>query len=431
MILQHQAADDFGLARHRRAGLYILLGLGVVVLGWGLLARIAGAVISPGQVVVESSAKQVQHREGGIVSDILVHNGDSVSAGQVLIRLESEVSQASATTAADQLAELMTRRMRLEAERDGRDRLVAAQDGSPSFLRVVNSEQLLLKTRAAERAQRQAQLDEQVVQAQEQIKGSQAQVAAIEAQIDLMRDEVQGMRALHEKGFAPLSTLNRLERDNRQLIGERERLTAQISQSRARIAEIQLKGGELDTQFRSEVMTELKDTNLRIAQIQQQKTADDDVLRRDEIRAPSSGTVQEIAVHTRGGVIGPGQVLMVIVPQKETLVVESRVDPQHVDQVRIGAKANIRFTSFQSNTTPEIVGRVERVSADAQVDPKTGQPFYSVRCEFKGAELPRQISSGLIPGMPAEVHIQTGSRMALSYFLKPLTDQMKRTFREE
>jgi HlyD family secretion protein len=427
-----QASEaDFGLARYRRAGLVLIAGLAVVILGWGAVARIAGAVIAPGQVVVESSPKQVQHREGGIIADLLVREGQEVQAGQVLIRLESVVTQASADTTSDQFMELTARRMRLEAERDGRGRLAIPAASSPAFLQVLAAEQRLLTTRAAARAQQHAQIREQILQSEEQVRGSQAQAAAIASQIDLMQGELTGMRQLYAKGLAPLGTLNNLERQDRYLAGEKERLAADISRVRAHISEIRLQGVQADSDFLAGVMSELKDANLRLAQISEQKASNEDLLRRDEIRAPAAGKVTGLAVHTRGGVIAPGQTLMHIVPQKDALVVDAQISPQNIDQVKVGAKAIIRFTAFTSYNTPEVVGRIVRVSADAQRDERTGQAYYIARAEFGGKPLPKSVASRLTPGMPAEVHIQTGSRSALSYFLRPLTDQMARTFREE
>lgn len=425
------AIDDLGLAAHRRAGVAVLAGLGVAIFGWGLFAHIAGAVIAPGRVTVESSVKRIQHREGGIVGQVLVHEGDRVAAGQPLVRLDTTVAAANAANAGRQDVELEARRLRLEAERDGRPRIAFPVGGDPAFGAALHAEQALLTTRLAEREQKKAQLREQANQAAQQIVGLQAQVASQQDQFALIQGELKGIRELYAKGLSPLSRLNGLEREGKRLDGERGQLTSEIARTRAHIAEIRVQLLQVDTDHLQEVMTDLKDTNLRLGQVEDQKVTTDDQLSRLEVRAPVAGRVQQLAVHTRGGVIAPGETLMLIVPQNDQLVVEARVDPQHIEQVRVGAPAQIRMTGFQGATTPEITGRVALVGADAQADEKSGASFYVVRCVFSATALSPAMRAGLIPGMPAEVHIQTRSRNALSYFLKPLSDQMARTFREE
>ncbi|MGA0599283.1 HlyD family type I secretion periplasmic adaptor subunit [Caulobacter sp. KR2-114] len=424
-------ADDLGLAAHRRAGVTVMAGLGIAIFGWGLLAHISGAVIAPGRVTVESSVKRIQHREGGIVGDVLVHEGDRVAAGQTLVRLDATVAAANAANAGSQDAELQARRLRLEAERDGLARIAPPAGADPVLAVALRAEQALLTTRLTEREQKKAQLREQANQASQQIEGLQAQVASQQDQFTLIQGELKGIRDLYAKGLSPLSRVNALEREGKRLEGERGQLVSEIARTRAHIAEIRVQLLQVDTDHLQEVMSDLKDTNLRLGQVQDQKVTSDDQLHRLEVRAPVAGRVQQLALHTRGGVIAPGETLMLIVPQDDQLVVEARVDPQHIEQVKAGAPAQIRMTGFQGPATPEITGRVALVGADAQADEKTGASFFVVRCVFSTTALIPAMRAGLIPGMPAEVHIQTRSRNALSYFLKPLSDQMARTFREE
>jgi len=424
------ASNDFGLGAQLRLGRNLLLVLLAVVLGWGAVAQISGAVIAPGRVSVESAVKKIQHREGGIVSDVLVHEGDRVAAGQLLVRLDATVDKANATTASEQLDELTTRRMRLEAERDGRASVAAPADATPQFRAALAAELRLMASRQASREQKKAQLREQVNQTAREVDGLNAQVASQAAQFDLIQGEIKGIKTLYDKGLAPLSRLNELEREGKRLEGQKGELIAEIARSKTHASEIQLQMLQVDSDFLAEVMTDLKDTNLKLSQVEQQKTADDDALARVEIRAPVAGRVQQLAVHNRGGVVTPGETVMLVVPDGDRLIVEARIDPQKVEQVRQGGQVHIRFTGFSGRTTPEVVGRVDSVSPDAQTDEKTGASFYVARCSVRVPDLPPEIRSNLTPGMPAEVHVQTGAHSALSYFLRPLTDQMARAFKE-
>ncbi len=423
-------AHDFGLKSQLRLGRILVAVLFVVLVGWGGLAQISGAVIASGRVSVESAVKKIQHREGGIVSEVLVREGDRVAAGQLLVRLDATVDKANATMAGEQLDELTSRRMRLEAERDSRAAVAIPADATAQLRAALTAELRLMASRRASREQKKAQLREQINQAAREVDGLNAQVASQAAQFDLIQGELKGIRTLYQKGLAPLSRLNELEREGKRLEGQKGELIANIARSKTHTSEIELQILQVDSDFLAEVMSDLKDTNLRLSQVEQQKTANDDALRRVEIRAPVAGRVQQLAVHTRSGVVAPGETLMLLVPDGDHLIVEARIDPQKVENVRQGARVQIRFTGFSGRTTPEVTGRVDSVSPDAQTDEKTGVSYYVARCSVRAPDLPQEIRANLSPGMPAEVHVQTGAQSALSYFLRPLTDQMARAFKE-
>ena len=332
------ADDEFGLRAQQRIGAGIVIALALDAFGPGAFAQISGAVIAVGRVSVELAVKRIQHREGGTVGEVLVREDDHVTAGQVLVRLDSTVAQANATMAGDQMMELSARRLRLEAERDGRTGVTAPAGSTPAFVTILAAEQRLMTTRRAAREQKKAQLREQINQSSREVEGLQAQVASQAAQFDLIQGELKGIRALYDKGLALLSRVNGLEREAKRLEGEKGRWEADIARSRTRVSEIQLQILQVDSDQLAEVMTDLKDTNLRMTQSQGQKTTDDDALSRVEIRAPVAGHVQQVAVHGPGAVVTPGETLMLLVPEGDRLIVEARIDPQHVEQVKAGTR---------------------------------------------------------------------------------------------
>lgn len=424
---------DLDLARHQRAGLALLALLLALLVGWGTLSSISGAVVASGKVVVESNVRRVQHKEGGIVSEILVREGDHVVTGQPLVRLDDTVAAANAQTAASQVAQLTARRLRLEAERDGHAILdpTRGQAGQAELVSALTAERRLMEARTALRLQRKAQLREQVVQTGAEISGLNAELASNAAQTRLIQQELAGIRKLYAQGLAPLTRVTQLEREAARLDGERGQLVAGVAKARTHASEIQLQVLQVDSQAMSEIMSDLKDTELRLSQGADQKVATEDMNRRATVLAPAAGYVQQLAIHTRGGVIAPGETLMVIVPEQQPLIVEARIDPRQADRIRPGRTAHIRFTSFSARTTPELSARVDLVSADTQTDEKTGQSYYVARLRIDPASLPSTLAGRIQPGMPAEVQIETSRRSALSYFLKPLTDQLERTFKED
>lgn len=406
----------------------LVLGLG----GWAAASSIAGAVVAPGQVQVASGVRTIQHREGGILAEVLVKNGDRVRKGMLLARLEGVAPRANLAIVESQALQLRARQARLEAERDGRSGIEIPPDAERrAWAALMLGEQQLMGARQAARAQRKGQLTEQARQAEQEIVGLEAQAASLVTQRELLDGELAGMRQLYEKGLAPLARVNALERELARITGQSGDLAAAVARARSRIAERRLQALQVDSEFRAEVGAELKEAVAKLAELDQQRVAQADEVRRVEIRAPAGGTIHQLGPQTVGGVVAPGDTLMLIVPDHDALVVDARIDPGHVDQVRRGAPARIRFTSFSVATTPEIPAQVDRLSADVQTDPRTGETFYTARLALDQRSLPSRLRNGLTPGMPAEVQIVTGSRPAISYFVKPLADQLQRTFREE
>lgn len=422
-----------------------LTGLGVAVLlvcgagGWAATAQLAGVVIAPGTIVVESSVKKVQHPSGGVVGEILVKEGDRVAAGQIVLRLDDTMTKATLGVVRSQLDELTAREARLLAERDDAPAIVVPPqliDGrdDTSASAAVAGEGKLFESRRTARSGQRAQLHERIAQANEEIRGLSAQQAAKEAGLDLIAQELVGVTDLYKKSLVSISRYTLLQRDQTRLQGEHGQVIAEAARARGKISEIELQILQLDQDFRTEVLKDMRDAQGKIAELKERVTAAEDQLKRVDLRASQTGVVHQLTVHTVGGVINSGETVMQIVPRADELVVEAKLAPGDIDQVAMGAKAVVRIMAGNQRTTPEVAGMVTRVSADlAREQPNGAQPsqaYYTVRVSLPAEEVARLNDLHLVSGMPVEVFIQTSPRSALQYMLKPIHDQIARTFRE-
>lgn len=422
----------------------IRLGLGVIALVfggialWSLLAPIDGAVVASGQVVVESNRKTVQHLEGGVIGEILVREGETVGAGAVLARLDDTVQLANVALIDGQLMELYARRARLEAERDGRDEITHAQGAADivarePFVDRLAGQRKLFAARRATRLTQISLLEERIVQQNRRIDGLDAQLDSLRGQQSLIDDELARLRTLRAQGYVPTTRLHALEREAWRLRGESGARAAGVAEATSLIAEARLEIGRLEESGREGAIAELRDVEVSIAELEERRVTALDALRRTEILAPQGGRVLNLAIHTVGGVVAPGAPLMEIVPDGARLQVAVRLAPQDVDNVRPGQETLLRFSAFGSRQTPEAAGVVRDVSADSVADQTTGAPFYRMLVDIPEAAALEDLLGGrpLLPGMPVEAFIRTGSKPAISYLLKPLTDAIARSMREE
>ncbi len=423
---------------------FVRFGFGVIIavfgglLLWSILAPIDGAVIAPGQVSVESNRKTIQHLEGGVVREILVRENQMVDEGEVLVRLDSVVTNANLARVDSQLAELYARRTRLLAARDGAQVLgrttgVPEVLASAMFRAMLDGQRELFNARSATLARQIELLEERITQQQQRITGLRAQRTSIAAQLVLIDDELESVRGLYEKGFAPLTRLRALERESERLNGERGALSASLAETDSVIIEAQLEIERIKETSREETISELRDVELSIADLEETRITAGDAAVRDEIKAPQAGRVIGLAVHTVGGVIGPGDPLLDIVPADARLGISARISPSDVEKVQAGQEAMIRFSSFSARMTPQADGIVRSVSADSLIDQVTGAPYYLVLIDLPDPELLAEVLRGelLVPGMPTETFIKTGKQPAISYLLRPLTDALSRAFRED
>jgi HlyD family secretion protein len=406
--------------------------------GWAATSHLAGAVIAPGTVVVESYIKKVQHPTGGIVGEIMVKEGSVVEEGQVVLRLDDTVTRATLGAVRSQLDELTAREARLLTERDEAERIqfpphLLARRGESSLASAMAGEEKLFDSRKAARTGQRAQLRERIAQMKEEIRGLSAQQAAKETEIELIGKELVGVTDLYEKNLVSISRFTQLQRDRSRLQGERGQFIADVARARGKISETELQIIQLDQDFRTEVLKDLREAQGKIAELKERVTAAEDQLKRVELRAPQAGVVHQLTMHTVGGVIGNGETIMQIVPHADVLVVEAKVAPQDVDQVAPGAKVNVRIMAGNQRTTPNIEGVLTRVSADLTRDQQPGAPpvsYYTIRISLPADEIAKLKDIRLVPGMPAEAHIQTSDRTPLQYLMKPLEEQIARSFRE-
>jgi HlyD family secretion protein len=430
-----------------RTGLRVLLIAAALGGGWLALVPLAGAVVVPGNLVVQSNVKTIQHPTGGVVAEIKVHDGMHVSAGDLLVRLDATQTQANLQMVNKQLDELRARIARLIAERDGLERPeipaeLAARSSVENVRSLLTSENSLFKARFNARKSQKDLLQSRVAQLSEEISGLDAQVDSKAKQLELITGELAGVQDLYDKHLVPLTRLTTLQREAARIEGERGQLISAIAETKSKIGEAQLQIVRIDQDFRTDVVKELGETQGKEAELVERGVAAQDQLDRIEIRAPTSGLIHQLSMHTIGGVIRAGDSIMEVVPDSDELLVETRLQPNDIDQVRLGQKAFVRFSAFNQRTTPQLVGTVSYVSATtshdqgAQASQAGAQggaqgSYFTVRIVLADEERRRLGGLQLVPGMPAEVFMQTGSRTMMSYLLKPITDQMQRAFVEQ
>ena len=424
-------------------GFGALAMLVVGVIGWSVFARISGAVIVSGWVASESRNQRVEHVDGGTVRDVLVRDGDAVAAGAVLLRLDDVLARSEEAILQAQYAELVAQRNRLEAEFRGADaviwdeELAALGRADPEVAEILSGQQRLFRARIDARTGEVAQLRERIGQARQEIAGLRARVVSLEQQSELLGEELTARRRLFEQGALDRGALLAMERTAVNLRGLAGANTAAIARTRGRIAEHEIQILQIDATRTEEAEERAREVQAKENEVRKQLASVRARLGRLEVRAPVAGEVFGMTVFAAGEVVRPGEPILSIVPAGADLVAVARLAPIHVDQVYPGQAATLRFSAFPARTTPEFDGRVERVSADALRDRDSGQSWYRVEVSLGGpaggGEAGAAESTGLAltPGMPVEIHVQTGDRSPISYLAKPLTDYLLRSLREE
>ena len=431
------APDDprSAIRKHTLKGFAVIVVMIGGVGGWAATSQLSGAVIAPGSIVVESNVKKVQHPTGGIVGEIMVRDGSEVVADQIVMRLDDTITKSTLGIVRSQLAELTAREARLLAERDWADVIefpdeLTRRVRDPSVKAAIAGEEKLFKSRRGMRNGQKAQFRERKAQTNEEIVGLSAQRAGKESEAILIAEELVGVAELYKKNLIPIIRYMQLRRDQARIEGERGQLTADMARALIRISETELQILQIDLVFYADLLKDLRETQGKIAELRERVTAAEDQLKRIDIRAPQSGFVHQLAVHTVGGVIANGEVLMLIVPQSDDLVVEARVAPQDIDQLAVGARTVLRIMAGNQRTTPDVTGVLTRIAADLTKEQQTNQSYYTVRIALDAKQVRRLGDLKLVPGMPAEAFIQTQDRTPLQYLLQPLHEQIAKTFRE-
>jgi HlyD family secretion protein/epimerase transport system membrane fusion protein len=420
-----------------RAGV-LVIGLFFGGLGWwAATAPLAGAAIAPGVVSPDGSRRTVQHLEGGIIRAILVQDGSLVRRGDPLIVLEDVQARAGFDVLQARFYTLAATRARLLAEQAGvasvrfPDRLIQATSDHAAALEAMVAQRALFATRDKALDDRKGILGRRIGQLREEIAGLEAQIRADSRRIDLIDQEIEGVEQLYRKGLERKSRLLALQRGRADIEGNRAERRAGIARAEQAIGETELRIIAQDTSRLEAIGEEASRVQVELAEVEQRLAASRDVLERTVIMAPSEGTVVELRFRTPGGVIRPGEPLLDIVPQNEELLVDARISPRDIDSVRAGLGARIVLPAFAQRHMPQIEGRVRQVSADAMVDPQSGQRYFAIRVEVDRARLAAlEPEIRLTPGMPAEVYVVTGERTVLDYLLSPFYDSLRRAFRE-
>ncbi|KAF0677306.1 HlyD family type I secretion periplasmic adaptor subunit [Profundibacterium mesophilum] len=404
---------------------------------WSTFTQISGAIVAPGQIEVERNRQVVQHPDGGVVDEILVSEGDEVTAGEVLIRLDSTLLRARFETAESQLYEFMARRARLEAELDGATEITfpaelrEAADARPELRELLEGQERLFAARAESQRKSEEQLAGRSTQIERQIEGIEAQQAALTSQIELIGEELSSQQSLLDRGLAQASRVLSLQREDARLRGSVGDLTAKAAEAAERIAEIEIELLQLDNRRREEAITQIRDLQFREVEFRETRDTLKEQLDRLEITAPVSGIVYGLTVFAERSVIRPADTVLYLIPQDRPLLIAAQVLPIHVDQVHVGQEVILRFPAFDARTTPELTGTVRQLSADAFTDDTTRSTFYRAEIDLLPGQIERLGATRvLIPGMPVEAFLRTADRTPIAYLVKPLTDYFTKAFRE-
>ena len=432
-----QITQKFPMSRPMMIG---LLALGILVGGfggWATLTEISGAIVASGQIEVDQNRQVVQHPDGGVVKDIYVEEGDAVSVGDVLISLDPSIEESELSIIQGQVFELMARRGRLTAERDGigaitfDPRLIERAKTDAGIAELMQGQENLFQARVASNAKQIEQLTKRKSQIANQIDGIVAQRAAVATQLDLIEQELADQQKLLDRGLAQASRVLALQRSQAELSGDVGDLIAKQAESEGRITDLDIQIEGLETTRREDAISRLRDQQYRTLELEERAGALIEKLMRMDIRAPVSGIVYGLSVFTPRSAIRPADPVMFLIPQDRPLVITVQVPPIDIDQVYVGQNAVLRFSALDQRTTPELFGKVTKVSPDAFQDDASRMSYYRAEILLNEGEtdrLPANVT--LIPGMPVEAFIRTQDRTPLAYLIKPLADYFAKAFRE-
>lgn len=416
-------------------GWMVVLVFGVLGV-WSVLAPLDSAAIAPGKVVVDTNRKTISHYEGGIVEQIMVHNGQFVEKDTPLLRLREVQAKAQVDLLDTQMINNLAIEARLIAERDQSSQVVFPMEieqrrDIPLIAELIRNQQSIFKSRTDNVRGKLDVLQTQITKHEQEIAGLEMQEQAMTDQIAFLEEEIKVVNQLLKTGNAAKPRLLGLKRQASELLGRRGEYMAQKAKAHESISETKLTMLTTQSEYMNAVLQELKETQQALAEVRERMTASSDVLDRVLIRAPERGVVNDMQVHTVDGVIKPGEKILDIIPADDKLIVEAKVSPLDIDVVRAGLHARVRLSAFKTRQVPPLEGEVTFVSADQLTDPRTGESYFLSRVEIAASELEGIKNVKLYPGMPAEALIVTGSRSFMGYLLEPITQSFDRSFRQE
>jgi HlyD family secretion protein/epimerase transport system membrane fusion protein len=427
---------DGSLKKTLWVGVAVIAGFFGGLGGWAALAPLSGAAIAPGVISPDGERRAVQHLEGGIVQELLVHEGSAVEAGQPLVVLDPSASRASRDVLQKELRSTLAVRARLIAERDDVAEVafpdeLTAEDTGDETLSLIENQMALFHRRRDARLQKKKILREQINQLEQTITGLESQLTYQTRQITLLREEAAGIAPLVEKGLERKPRLLALQRTEADVSGSRAANMGNIAKSRQGISETMAQIEGVDTEYKQEVGNKMAEVEAALSGIREKLRAATHIVRRTTVVSPISGTIVMLKANTIGGVVAPGQTILEIVPRDEELLVDARIQPGDIDEVHADLPARVIMTGYNQRTTPQLIGRVRQVSADRLLDSRTGQPYYLARIELT-ADHVRSVASHIImkPGMPADVMIITSERTLFDYLVEPLRASVRKSFRE-
>ena len=403
---------------------------------WASMARITGAIIATGSIVVQGKPKSIQHLDGGIIKAIHIDTGSEVKENQTLIELDDTTITANLVIYKTRLRDAIVRSARLKAELNDRNEFdspdqLAKLLGLGDLSLAVAQQKSLMDARRLTRQAQVEQLDEKVEQFGNQIDGVDGLILEKTAQIKMFKEERVSLNTLVEKNLTPRSRLMTLDRSTADLRGQIAEHKAEVARVHNSISETKISKIQLDRQFREEVIEELEQVETKVDELRQQLDATNKQLSRVAIKSPTNGIVHELSLFTIGGVVQPGQVIMQIIPQTGKHDIELSVETTAIDQLYVGQEARVRLPAFNQKDTPELLGKVSIISPTSVVDEQNGFSFYRVVVNLDEKELARLGDKKLVSGMPVEAFITRDERTVMSFLLKPLADQMEHAFREE
>ena len=434
-----EEADGIGTWSAKRPIIIGILTILLLIGGfgtWSMTTNIDGAIVAPGLIQVEQNRQVVQHPDGGVIAEINVTEAQTVKAGDLLLRLDGSQIKAELAIVEGQLYDSMARRSRLEAERDDLDeptftpQLLELAQTKPEVADQIEGQRRLFIARKETQAAQISQLNKRVDQIASQVDGIRAQTAAITDQINLMLPEVADQQKLLDKGLTQSSRLIDLKREVARLQGNMGELEGNRAQAEGRGTEIQLQILQQQSARREDANTQLRDMGDKTLELAERRRALTEKVARLDIRAPVSGIILGLTVTTPNSVVRPAEPLLYIIPQDRPLIIVAQLPPIHVDEVHVGQAVRVVFAAFSARTTPQLVGHLVTISADAMSDPNSKQSFYRAEIELEPGELAKLNGQTVIPGMPVQAFISTGNRSPIAYLLKPFTDYFQMAMRE-